>query len=200
MSLKSLPALKVSFFFSHLPVFRFFVSPDPRSEPIRLQNIECLLSLSRSLAIVLEILKITLEQLCQQLTNNFIIVFTGPYFGHDLCPIIFQQKYLLYSLSITFLGLTPGLAACSLLAMSLIKYWIVSLLVWWFSLIYFPQDFLWTFFQMWHLLQTILQFMWSGSHRIMSLERCVMLQWTASLDLVTSTACHADIIHPAEGK
>ena len=71
MSLKSFPALKVSFFFSHLPVFRFFInSPDPRRERIRLQCIECSLSLSRSHAIVLEILQITVEQLYQQLTNN----------------------------------------------------------------------------------------------------------------------------------
>ena len=34
----------------------------------------------------------------------------------------------------------------------------------------------------------------------MSLESFVMLQWTASLDLMTLTACHAGIIHPVEGK
>lgn len=156
MSLKSFPALKVSFFFSHLPVFRFFISPDPRSE---------VSSLAHTLGMTL-------------------VLFSAEVLA------LFNVDYFPWFDTWT----------SSLLAMSLIKYWIVSLLVWWFSLIYFPQDFLWTFFQMWHLLQTILQFMWSGSHRIMSLERCVMLQWTASLDLMTSTACHADIIHPAEGK
>ena len=74
MSLKCFPALKVSFFLSHLPLLRFFISPDPGSEPIRLQCIECLLSFSGSLAIVLEMLEITVEQLYQQLTNHLIIV------------------------------------------------------------------------------------------------------------------------------
>lgn len=191
----SVPALKVSFFLSHLPLFRFFISPDPRSEPIRLQCIECLLSFSRSLAIVLEMLEITVEQLYQQ---RIILLLFSLAYTLGMTLVLFSAEVLAL-FKVWFL---PWLNTwtSSLLAMSLIKYWIVSLLVWWFSWIYFPQDFLWTFCQIWHLLQTILQFMWSGSHRIMSLERCVMLQWTASLDLMTSTACHAEIIHPAEGK
>lgn len=98
MSLKCFPALKVSFFLSHLPLFRFFISPDPRSESIRLQCIECLLSFSRSLAIVLEMLEITVEQLYQQLTNHLIIVFTGLYLGYDLGLVFSRSTCFIQSL------------------------------------------------------------------------------------------------------
>ena len=98
MSLKCFPALKVSFFLSHLPLFRFFISPDPRSEPIRLQCIECLLSFSRSLAIVLEMLEITVEQLYHQLTNHLIIVFTGLYLGYDLGLVFSRSTCFIQSL------------------------------------------------------------------------------------------------------